>query len=68
MPAGDGHAPRGPLARATALLHASYLELDADQRAAVEEMLSHCQLLDALIEQTCSLFEVAVARRIRAAA
>ncbi len=68
VPAGDGQSPRGPLARATALYRAAYLHLDAGERAAVEEMLCHCRLLDALVERTCSLFELAVARRIAAAA
>ena len=68
VPAGDGHSPRGPLARATALFHASYLELDDGDRAAVEEMLGHGRLLDALVERTCGLFEIVIARRIAAAA
>ncbi len=68
VPSGDGHSPRGPLARATALFRASYLQLDAGARTAVEEMLVHCRLLDALVERTCSLFEQAIVRRIAAAA
>ncbi len=68
VPAGECQSPRGPVARATALFRASYLQLDAGERTAVEEMLRHCRLLDALVEQTCSLFEIAIARRIAAAA
>ncbi len=68
VPRGDGYSPRGPLARATALFRASYLELDDGARAAVEEMLGHGRLLDALVERTCGLFEIVIARRIAAAA
>ncbi len=68
VPSGDGHSPRGPLARATALFRGSYLQLDDGARAAVEEMLGHGRLLDALVERTCGLFEIVIARRIAAAA
>ncbi len=68
VPEGDGYSPRGPQARSTAAYQAAYLELDAGDRTAVEEMLCHGRLLDALVERTCSLFETAIAHRIAAAA
>ncbi len=66
-PADGIESLRGPLARSTGLYHAAYSELDAGERARIEERLLQGRMLDSLAEQILRMFEKDVGRQIQAA-
>ncbi len=58
---------RAPLMRAVRDYSTNFAELDADQRAAIEERLNQGRMLDAVVEQIFGLFARQIGGEIEAA-